>query len=83
MEFPNCLPYYISDHFLSFENATASKDGCDIIYHALMQYQKMSKVSNYKRTLFHNKQEVIGHEEYSMQISIGGINKNDFVFWGN
>lgn len=49
----------------------------------LMQYQKMSKVSNYKRTLFHNKQEVIGHEEYSMQISMGGINKNDFVFWGN
>lgn len=45
----------------------------------LMQYQKMSKVSNYKRTLFHNKQEVIGHEEYSMQISIGGINKNDCV----
>lgn len=28
------IVYYISDHFLSFETATASKDSCDIIYHA-------------------------------------------------
>lgn len=47
-----------------------------------MQYQKMSKVSNYKQTLFHNKQEVIGHEEYSMQISIGGSIRMTLCFGG-